>query len=111
MVDPATATLEDYRVIAAPDKTGVNPKWTQEYDFAKAYRMPAGKPALSADALGQLIDRFGAGTDPTQDALYWKYYKTGVQGYLDAGNWHEYVCLMGHFAPTDFTNCTCATTH
>jgi sphingomyelin phosphodiesterase acid-like 3 len=111
MVDPATATLADYRVIAAPDKTGANPEWTQEYDFAEAYRMPAGKPALSADALGQLINRFGAGTDPTQDALYWKYYKTGVQGYLDAGNWHEYVCLMGHFAPTDFTNCTCANQH
>ena len=33
MIDPTTATLADYRVIAAPDKTGVNPKWTTEYDF------------------------------------------------------------------------------
>ena len=110
IVDPATATLVDYQVIAAPDQTGVNPNWTQEYDFAKDYVMPAGKPALSAAALGQLIDRFRAGTDPA-DALYWKYYETGVQGYLDAGNWHEYVCLMDHFTPSDFTKCTCGTTH
>lgn len=111
MIDPATATLADYRVIAAPDKTGVNPKWTTEYDFAEKYKMPAGKPALSAAALGQLIDKFGAGTDPDLDALYRKYYQTGVPSYLDAGNWHEYVCLMDHFTPTDFTNCTCGTAH
>ena len=111
LVDPATATLQDYRVIAGPDKTGKDPNWTEEYDFAATYGVPAGKPGLSAAALGQLIARFRAATDPTQDSDYWQYYSTGGFGFLNAGNWEEYVCLMDHFTASGFKTCTCGTTH
>jgi sphingomyelin phosphodiesterase acid-like 3 len=110
-VDPATGTLVDYRVIAAPDKTGASPTWTEEYDFVKAYGAPAGEPALSAAALRKFIDEFAANTDPAKGALYRRYYKTGVHGYLDTGNWHEYVCLMDHFTSSDFSSCTCGNRH
>jgi len=111
MVDPATATLVDYRVIAASNKTGLNANWKKEYDFAETYGIAAGKAGLSAAALSQLIAGFSANTDPTQGALYRQYYSTGGFGFLNAGNWHEYVCLMDHFAPGDFKKCTCATKH
>ena len=57
-IDPAHAILEDYRVIAASNQTGVDAKWSEEYDFAKAYH----EPAFTAAALENLIGGFK--TDP-----------------------------------------------
>jgi len=39
-VNTATATLRDYRVIAASNQSGVDTKWTEEYAFGKAYAKP-----------------------------------------------------------------------
>ncbi len=58
-IDAATAQLKDYRVIVASNQTGVDATWTEEYDFAKAYKEPGFTAATAAD----LIAGFKA--DPT----------------------------------------------
>ena len=58
-VDPATAILTDYRVIAASNQTGVDTKWSEEYDFDRTYQLPA----FTATTVGNLIAGFKA--DPS----------------------------------------------
>ena len=48
-IDAATATMKDYRVVAASNKTGVDTTWTEEYDFAKTYKEPAFSAATLED--------------------------------------------------------------
>ena len=55
-VDPSTAVLEDYEVIAASNQTGVATRWAKEYDYRDTYHEKEFTPAT----LGKLIGEFHA---------------------------------------------------
>lgn len=104
-VDPATATLTDYRVIAASNQTGVDTKWTEEYDFAKAYH----QPAFTAAAVGNLIAEFKA--DPSAQSAasqdYLRYYMTGVDMRMMSLIWSPYVCSLKNDTDDAYRECVC----
>lgn len=104
-VDPATATLTDYRVIAASNQTGVDTKWTEEYDFTKTYH----QPAFTAKTVGNLIAEFkadpSAQTAASQD--YLRYYMTGVDMRMMSLIWSPYVCSLKNDTDDAYRECVC----
>jgi len=57
-IDPASAALVDYRVFTASNQTGVDAKWTEEYDFARSYH----EQDFSSSTVSKLIAGFAAWT-------------------------------------------------
>lgn len=104
-VDPATAVLKDYHVIAAPNLTGVGAKWREEYDFDRAYD----EPAFSSASVEQLIAGFHA--DPTARTQasedYLRNYFVGDRSRLLKPFWPEYVCALSHYTASGFKACMC----
>ena len=105
-IDPAHAILEDYRVIAASNQTGIATQWTEEYDFAKAYH----EPAFTAAALESLIAGFKADstaqTSASQD--YLRYYMTGIDMRMLALIWQPYVCSLTNSTADVYRGCVCS---
>jgi len=105
-IDPAHAILEDYRVIAASNQTGIATEWTEEYDFAKTYH----EPAFTAAAVGNLIAGFKAdpGAETSASQNYLRYYMTGVDMRMLALIWHPYVCSLTNTATDVYRECVCS---
>jgi sphingomyelin phosphodiesterase acid-like 3 len=105
-IDPAHAILTDYRVIAASNQTGVDTKWTEEYDFAKTYH----EPAFTAGTVGHLLAGFktdsAAQTSASQH--YLRYYMTGVDMRGLALIWHPYVCSLTNTTADVYRECVCS---
>jgi sphingomyelin phosphodiesterase acid-like 3 len=105
-IDPAHAILEDYRVIAASNQTGIATEWTEEYDFAKAYH----EPAFTSAAVENLIAGFkadpAAQTSASQSYLH--SYMTGVDMRMMALIWHPYVCSLTNAAADVYRECVCS---
>lgn len=103
-IDPATAVMVDYKVIAAADASGA--KWSQEYDFDTTY----GQSAFSAAAVEKLVAGFKA--DPTlQQAASQSF----IHNALVRGRslpltifWPEYACSLSNLTPDSFRTCMCA---
>jgi sphingomyelin phosphodiesterase acid-like 3 len=104
-VDPATAILTDYRVIAASNPTGIDAKWTEEYDFAKTYR----QPAFTAESVAKLIDGFKAdqGAQTAASQSYLHYYMTGVDMRMLSLIWQPYVCSLKNGSTDAYRECVC----
>lgn len=105
-VDPATAVLSDYEVIAASNQTGIGTTWTREYDYAEAYHEPDFSPA----SLENLMTDFRS--DPhAQSAASREYirdYYVGDQARELAPFWPQYVCSLDHLTAKGFAGCVCA---
>ena len=105
-IDPGRAVLTDYRVIAASNQTGVDAKWTEEYDFAKVYH----ETAFTAATVGELLAGFktdsAARTNASQS--YLRYYMTGVDMRMLALIWQPYVCSLTNATPDVYRNCVCS---
>jgi sphingomyelin phosphodiesterase acid-like 3 len=104
-IDPATATMKDYRVIAASDKTGADTTWAEEYDFANAYK----EPNFSAAAVQDLIGRFSAdsGAQGSESETYIHNYDVGQPVRALGPLWPAYVCALEYDAAAAFQSCVC----
>jgi sphingomyelin phosphodiesterase acid-like 3 len=104
-IDAATAQLKDYRVIVASNQTGVDTQWTEEYDFAKAYK----EDAFTAASAGDLIAGFKA--DPTAQTAasqsYIRNFGSGT-GARELGLfWQPYTCALRNDGTDAFRACVC----
>ncbi|HTX42207.1 MAG TPA: metallophosphoesterase [Acidobacteriaceae bacterium] len=106
-IDPATAVLENYAVIAASNQTGIGTTWTQEYDYADVYHEPDFSPA----SLENLMTEFRS--DPhAQSAASREYirdYYVGDRSRELSPFWPEYVCSLDHLTAKGFAACVCQT--
>jgi sphingomyelin phosphodiesterase acid-like 3 len=104
-IDPAHAIIEDYRVIAASNQTGINTEWKEEYDFSKTYH----EPSFTAATVESLIAGFKtdstAQTSASQSYLH--NYMTGVDMRMLALIWHPYVCSLTNAASDVYRECVC----
>ena len=107
-VDPATATLVDYRVIAAADQTGSG-QWSEEYDYSRAY----GEPSYSASSVNQLLTRFAEDFKVQSEASqsYLRSYFVGGGASMLVPFWPQYVCTLTHHTAAAFGTCACSTAH
>lgn len=104
-VNPATALMQDYAVIAAPDRTGGG-AWTREYDYAQAYHQAEYSPA----ALNQLIstledDRRGRSEASEQ---YMNDYFVGKKIPELKPFWPQYACSLANYTARGYSGCVCS---
>jgi sphingomyelin phosphodiesterase acid-like 3 len=104
-VDPRTATLRDYRVIAASNQSGVDTKWAEEYDYARAYH----KPAYSPTAVEQLVGAFQADPDAKspESESYLRNYFVRDQSLALKLFWPQYTCALSNFTADAYHACRC----
>lgn len=104
-VDPSSAILKDYRVISASNETGAATKWSEEYDFGRAY----GQSEFSPASLRQMIADFradsGAKTGASQE--YLRNYYPGDMSPLLKPFWPEYTCALVNNTAEGFRSCAC----
>ncbi|HEV2134733.1 MAG TPA: metallophosphoesterase [Terracidiphilus sp.] len=104
-VDPDSAILKDYRVVAASNGTGVATAWHEEYDFDRAY----GKKDFSEKSVERLIAEFGA-DDKAKTAAseeYLRYYYAGDRSALLKLFWPQYTCVLANDTAEGFRSCAC----
>jgi sphingomyelin phosphodiesterase acid-like 3 len=113
-IDAATAQLKDYRVfvasnLTAPDaspNSNTGTQWSEEYDFAQAYK----KPAFTAATVADLVAGFKA--DPTAQSSasqsYIRNYGSGAGGARAIGAfWQPYTCALRNDGADAFRSCVC----
>ena len=106
VVDLASATLADYSVYEASNRTGLGMQWSQEYDFNTAYR----EQGFTPSSLDNLIDRLRndkAGTGP-ESQMYQTHFLKGSSGKKLSSSWPGYVCSLDHVTAEGFKTCVCA---
>jgi sphingomyelin phosphodiesterase acid-like 3 len=108
-VDPGSAALVDYRVFAASNQTGVNAKWTEEYDFARSYN----EKEFSSASVNRLITSFAA--DPSAKTKvsqsYIEDFSAGSSSLVLQMFWPQYVCTLSNHTAEAFKKCVCPTVH
>lgn len=107
-VDPDSAILKDYRVIAASNGTGVGTHWRQEYDFDRAY----GERDFSGASVEKLIAGFRAdpGAEAEASESYLRNYYVGDRSALLKLFWPEYTCTLADETAAGFRSCACGDT-
>jgi len=107
-IDPSTAILRDYRVIAASNQTGIDTKWEEEYDYRQTYH----KPAYSTSEVKSLLNAFSA--DPKADSAesqsYLKNYFVRDKSLELKAFWPEYTCALENYTADGYHACRCPAT-
>lgn len=107
-VNTETATLKDYRVIAASNQTGVDAKWTEEYAFDKEFH----QTAFDAVSVAAMIAGFRA--DPQAQTAasqnYLKNYFVGDVSLALRAFWPQYVCALSNRTAETYRACVCGGT-
>ncbi len=105
-INPSTAMLTDYAVIAASNQTGLNTKWSEEYEYSKTYYQSTFSPA----ALEKLVSGFNAdpkaATEPSK--AYLRSYFVGDRSQQLALLWPQYLCAVSNTSADAFTQCACS---
>ncbi len=111
-VDPATATLLDYSVTSADDKTGVGTRWSEEYRYSTTYN----QPDFSGESLSKLMTSFlkDPGSTLSVSQSYERFYfvgDPGVSANMKAAAmhlvWPGYVCSITNATAAGFRACAC----
>ena len=106
-INPSTARLEDYEVIAASNQTGVAAKWSPEYDYARTYHEAEFSPATVKD----LITKFQADPGSQQEISndYIRNYFVGDRSAALKPFWPQYACSLANTTAKSYASCVCAT--
>jgi sphingomyelin phosphodiesterase acid-like 3 len=104
-IDPSSAALTDYKVFAASNQTGVDAKWSEEYDFARSYN----KAEFTSSSVSQLIAGFAAdpGSKTQASQNYIQDFSVGYLSPVLAMVWPEYVCTLSNHTQRAFKACVC----
>jgi sphingomyelin phosphodiesterase acid-like 3 len=111
-VDPATATLLDYSVTSADNKTGVGTRWSEEYRYSTTYN----QPDFSGDSLSKLMTNFlkDPGSTLSVSQSYERFYfvgDPGISANMKAAAmhllWPGYVCSITNATTAGFRACAC----
>ena len=105
-INAVTATLENYDVIAASNKTGIGTAWAREYDFAQTFH----EAQLTASTEKKLVDEFRA--DPVanraESEAYLRDYFVGNMGRELTPFWPQYVCALDNYTAKGYAACVCS---
>jgi sphingomyelin phosphodiesterase acid-like 3 len=105
-VDPSSAVLWNYEVIAASNQTGIAATWTTEYDYAQAYHETQFSPSALKELIGEFeIDR-GAKTEASRE--YIRNYFVGDRSLDLSPFWPQYVCALANHTAKAFAACACS---
>jgi sphingomyelin phosphodiesterase acid-like 3 len=106
-VDPSSAVLKDYEVIAASNQTGVAATWSREYDYAESYHEAQFSPSAVKELITEFADDRGAKTQVSQD--YIRSYFVGDRSPELKPFWPQYTCALANHTAKAFAACLCST--
>jgi sphingomyelin phosphodiesterase acid-like 3 len=107
-VDPTSAALVDYRVVAASNATGVDTVWKEEYDWGKTFHENGfSAVSLSKEIAGLKADGNGK-TQASRD--YMHNFFSGNESPLLAFAWPLYVCSLWNDSADAYEACACPAT-
>ena len=117
-IEPSTATLQDYTVFSADNKTGIDTRWSEEYRFSTTYHLPD----LSGPSLAKLTAAFvsdKSGTSAASQAYQQFFYVGDLAAAHGLGSaakaaamqivWPFYACAITHADTPGFRTCACPT--
>jgi sphingomyelin phosphodiesterase acid-like 3 len=104
-INPTTATLQDYQVVAASNHTGIATQWSVEYDFAQTFHQPQFSPAT----VRALIEDFAADPDANTavSQQYIRHYFIGDRSSELKPFWPQYVCALANANVEAYSACLC----
>ncbi len=105
-IDPASAVLRDYQVIAASNQTGIDTAWSGEYDYAESYH----QAQFSPSALRKLFANFENDRDAKTAASreYIRDYYVGNRFAELAPFWPKYICALANHTAKSYAACVCS---
>jgi len=107
-IDPSSAVLADYRVIAASRSDGApSTAWLEEYDYDATYR----QRAFDAPALTKLFAGFAQDPAASTEAseAYLRNYFVRDRSLELRFFWPQYVCALSAYSTEPYKTCRCAT--
>jgi sphingomyelin phosphodiesterase acid-like 3 len=104
-VNPSSAVLEDYEVIAASNQTGIATIWRKEYDYAETYHQAQLSPAAIRELVAQFKDDSRATTGASE--AYIRNYFVGDLPEIKPF-WPQYVCSLANHTAKGFAGCVCS---
>jgi sphingomyelin phosphodiesterase acid-like 3 len=107
-VDPSSAALENYKVFAASNLTGVDAQWPEEYDFARSFHAAE----FSSSSVSALVAGFAADPDAKTKASqnYIGDFSAGSSSPLLQAFWPQYLCSLSSYTADSFRACVCSPT-
>lgn len=102
-VNPETATLEDYQIIASTNQDGSG-KWTREYDYGQAYHQADFTPPAVKDLIAK-FQADQAGNTPISQQYMHDYFVGGLPEIKPF--WPQYTCALANYTASDFAACVC----
>jgi sphingomyelin phosphodiesterase acid-like 3 len=104
-VNPSSAALQNYEVIAASNQTGIAATWSGEYDYAQTYH----KAQFSPAAVKELIAAFENDRSAKLEASkqYIRHYFVGDASLELKPFWSQYVCALANHTVNAFASCAC----
>jgi len=104
-IHPAAATLTDYTVVEASDRTGIGTTWKPAYTYSARYH----KHAFDSASVSSLINELHG--DPTLSTAasqaYVGSYTEGVPTPILQLAWAPYTCALSHTTSKSFAACAC----
>ena len=101
----ATALMQDYAVIAAPDRTGGG-AWTREYDYAQAYHQAEYSPAALIPLISTLEDDRRGRSEASEQ--YMNDYFVGKKIPELKPFWPQYACSLANYTARGYSGCVCS---
>ena len=108
-VNPTSAVLQDYEVIAASNRTGMDTTWSEEYDFGQAYQETQFSPATVEKLIAKFANDHSAQTEGSQ--AYIRNYFVGGRSRELRAFWPLYVCALANQTAGAYADCACSAGH
>ena len=105
-INPSTAVLQDYEVIAASNQTGTAATWASEYNFAQTYHEAQFSPSSVRRLIAEFEQDRGAKTKASQD--YIRNYYVGDRSSELTPFWPLYACSLANHTGKAFAACVCS---
>ena len=105
-INPTSAALKNFDVVAASNQTGIATTWATEYDFAQTYHETQYTPAT----VKGLIEVFKADHEAkaSTSKAYIHNYFVGDRSLELSPFWSQYVCSLDSYTAKTFATCYCA---
>lgn len=104
-INPASAVLQDYEVIAASNHTGVATTWAKEYDFAQTFHAAQFSPSTVRTLIAEFAADHDAETPVSQQ--YIRHYFIGDRSAELKPFWPQYVCALANHTVGAYATCLC----
>ncbi|HEV2486631.1 MAG TPA: hypothetical protein VGT08_13955 [Terracidiphilus sp.] len=107
-VNPSSAMLENFEVIAASNQTGIATNWVKEYDYAQTFHQTQFSPMT----VKKMIDGFTIdhSANTLASEAYLRHYFVGDRAALLSPFWPQYVCALDNYTAKGYAACVCSTT-